>query len=209
MPSLHRMDLIEPDLRPLLAPDERIGTLEVIASALVGADRLEAPAASSPGQAQELTGWRRVAGGTLGAGLGLATGLGPMIGGNALDAAAEGIGGVSASGGAGSWAARADAAVRRAGHARMLVTDRRLLLLDQTGSGMRDNPAEPGRRRVATDFAVLLDVPRASLASARPASKALQRGRLELLFSDGSTIAVMTGVLSTSPARRILSALAG
>lgn len=101
------------------------------------------------------------------------------------------IGGVAAAGHVGSYAHRLSAALSgKIGYA--VVTDRRLLLASQTPRG---------------EFEELESVPRQAVLSARRAGRIFQRGRVLLDFVDLSQIALMTGILSTGPANRLVSAL--
>lgn len=117
---------------------------------------------------------------------------GDLIGGDAdLDGL---IGGVSAAGHAGSCAARLAAALTAArGSTYCVVTGRRLIL------------AEHGDPR----FGELLSLPLTAVLGARRAGRFLQRGRVVIDFVDLSQVALMTGMLFTGAADRLVTAIRG
>jgi hypothetical protein len=106
------------------------------------------------------------------------------------------LGGLSGVGGAASLAGRMWRAGRHHdGSAYYAVTERRLLLLGTTRPG-------------AGDYHILVEVPRAEVASAARRGKLLfQRGRVEVRFTDGSMKAWTTATLSTGRARSLVAAL--
>lgn len=103
------------------------------------------------------------------------------------------IGGVAAAGHVGSVAHRLSSALRtRANYC--LVTDRRLLFVEHKVDGQCVEVAA---------------VPRQAVIRARRAGKFMQRGRVVLDFIDLSQLALMTGMLFTGPANRLVAALSG
>lgn len=103
------------------------------------------------------------------------------------------IGGVAAAGHVGSVAHRLSSALRtRANYC--LVTDRRMLFVEHKVDGQCFEVAA---------------VPRQAVIRARRAGKFMQRGRVVLDFVDLSQLALMTGMLSTRPANRLVAALSG
>lgn len=104
------------------------------------------------------------------------------------------IGGVSAAGHVGSCAHRLSAALgSRAGYC--IVTDRRLVLAEHKLS--------------ANSFVELASLPRQAVLQAHRAGKVMQRGRVVLDFIDLSQLALMTGILFTGAADRLVGSLAG
>jgi hypothetical protein len=106
----------------------------------------------------------------------------------------EVIGGISAAGHVGSVAHRLAAALKgRTPYC--VVTDRRLVF------------AELSHRDSA--FTEVTSIPRVAVLAARREGKFLQRGRVVMDFVDLSRIALMTGMLFTGAANRLVSALNG
>ncbi len=108
------------------------------------------------------------------------------------------LGGPTGEGGAGSAAGRLWRAARaHDGAPCYAVTDQRLLLL---GEG------RPG----SGDFRIIFELPRAAVASASRRGKLLlQRGRVEVRFTDGSMKAWTPGMLFAARARSLVTALNG
>lgn len=108
--------------------------------------------------------------------------------------------GVSASGRVGSWAAQLSAVINDPEHSSYcVVTDQRLIIADwQTHTDRPDSP---------TSFTELISVPRNAVFRARRQGRFLQRGRVVLDFADLSQLALMTGILFTSAATRLVRAL--
>jgi len=75
------------------------------------------------------------------------------------------------------------------------VTDRRLLLLAARGVG------------ASRTFQIVFDLPRSEVSGAARRGRPLQRGRVEVRFTDGSTKAWTTGMLSAGRARSLVTAL--
>ena len=73
----------------------------------------------------------------------------------------------------------------------LLVTDRRLLAVTQQGDAFR----------------TLWQAPRPEVIAAAPAPRLGQMGRVRLVLSDGSGLAVVLGLIFRSRARRFLAAL--
>lgn len=124
------------------------------------------------------------------------------------------LGGTTFTGAPGSWADRVRRAIERdlwsadVTSPRLAVTTRRVLLVAEGAQTLGRDPAT-GRGTWDAETTVLLDVPRAAVRSARNRARPLAAGRLVLGFDDGSTAALMCGVLSPRPARRLVAALAG
>ncbi|MDQ2750266.1 MAG: hypothetical protein M3Y44_12195 [Actinomycetota bacterium] len=91
---------------------------------------------------------------------------------------------------------------------KLVLTDRRLLVVEGGKSSWIEDPNRPGKRKLAGEYRALADFPRGSLVAARRKGRLGARGRVELYFDDGSMVALMTGILLTAPARRILRTLA-
>jgi hypothetical protein len=107
------------------------------------------------------------------------------------------LGGISGEGGPESAAGRLWRAGKGDGSRYYAVTDRRLLLLAQAAIG-------------SGEYTIVFDLPRTAVASARRRGKLmLQRGRVEVRFTDGSMKAWTTGLLSTARARSLVAALSG
>jgi hypothetical protein len=112
------------------------------------------------------------------------------------------MGGISGEGGPESVAGRFWRAMKRPsdGLEYIAVTGRRLLVLSMATSG----EATSGDQQ----FRIVFEVPRSAVASARRAGKLLlQRGRVEVRFTDGSMKAFTTAMLSTARARSLVAAL--
>jgi hypothetical protein len=106
------------------------------------------------------------------------------------------MGGVAGEGAPGSMAGRMWRAVTsvKGGALYCAVTNQRLLVVAHD---------------LASDkFAIIFDVPRSAVQSAiRKGKLLLQRGRVELRFTDGSMKAFTTGMLSTARARSLVATL--
>ena len=64
-------------------------------------------------------------------------------------------------------------------------------------------------RRIGTDrFTLVAEAPRNDVVQARRRSRPFQRGRVVIGFTDGSRLAVDTGILLAGQARRLVAALA-
>ncbi|WP_139977931.1 hypothetical protein [Nocardioides litoris] len=123
------------------------------------------------------------------------------------------LGGITSSGSPGSWADR----LRRAidddlwstdlTSSRLAVTTHRVLLVAEGAQTLGTDPAT-GRGTWDAATRVRLELPRSAVLSARNRPRPLMAGRLVLAFDDGSTSALMCGMLSPRPARRLLAALA-
>ena len=101
------------------------------------------------------------------------------------------IGGVSATGHVGSWAHQLSSALGSR-TAYCVVSNRRLLFAEQKVNG---------------PFAELASLPRQAVVRAHRAGKIMQRGRVLLDFADLSQLALMTGILSTGPADKLVSTI--
>jgi hypothetical protein len=102
------------------------------------------------------------------------------------------VSGISLVGWTGCAAVELREAVERApGSADLMVTDRRILVTTRS-------------RR--TD--VLRSWPRSFLRSVTRRPRLVQRGRIMLVHADGSALALMTGIVSASPAQRLEAAVA-
>ncbi len=104
------------------------------------------------------------------------------------------LGGTAASGHVGSWAAQWVAVTRSRTMLKLLVTNRRLLVLEQM-------------TRANDPFELVFAMPRAAVLEARREGKFLQRGRVVLDFADLSQLALMTGMFDTKPADGVINAL--
>jgi hypothetical protein len=97
---------------------------------------------------------------------------------------------------AGQWWRAAKNSPENMDHVEYGVTDRRLLLLTN--------------RVNSNEYKVIFSVPRGEVASAQHRGKLLlQRGRVEVRFTDGSMVAFITGMLMTGRARALVAALSG
>jgi hypothetical protein len=106
------------------------------------------------------------------------------------------MGGVAGAGAPDSMAGRMWRAVKKVGGGALYcaVTDQRLLVVAHDLASDR--------------FAIVFDVPRSAVRSAiRKGKLLLQRGRIELRFTDGSMKAFTTGMLSTARARSLVATL--
>jgi hypothetical protein len=108
--------------------------------------------------------------------------------------------GLPGSHGAGLHAALADADG-------ILVTDSHLVVLVGGTPAMVDDPTRPGRRTSSRPYRAAWTCPRGTVVAARRRGRLTGRGRVELYFDDRSMCAVMTGLVGTSGARRLLAAL--
>ncbi|MEV6349296.1 hypothetical protein [Actinoplanes sp. NPDC051851] len=104
------------------------------------------------------------------------------------------LGGVSVVGGPGSYAGRLWAYLDE-GLVFCVVTDRRLMLAV--------HELDPDH------FRFLTDVPVEAVERARMAGRFLQRGRVFVEFSDGSAVAIFTGVFFAARGRALVAALMG
>lgn len=125
----------------------------------------------------------------------LERGLGAITAGDLVDVDIDKLlGGVSATGHVGSCAHRLSAAMgSRIGYC--VVTDRRLVL---TSHDLSDNT-----------FTELGSVPRQAVVRAYRAGTFMQRGRVILDFIDLSALALMTGILFTGSADKLVASLSG
>lgn len=107
------------------------------------------------------------------------------------------LGGVNASGGVGSAAGKLVrlAASKREGLRYCLVTDRRMMVVESKGTSR----AEPYR--------CLFAVPRGAIGAARVQARGRSRGRVVIAFTDGSVIALHTGMFAATAARQLAAAL--
>jgi hypothetical protein len=105
------------------------------------------------------------------------------------------IGGISASGPAGSWARHLSTVLDDAGLPYCVVTPSRVVFADHDLK--------------TSSFTELVSMPRGAILHARRAGRFLQRGRVVLDFADLSTLALATGILFTGPARRLVAVLDG
>ncbi|MVA76397.1 hypothetical protein GC722_10230 [Auraticoccus sp. F435] len=106
-----------------------------------------------------------------------------------LERADQLVTGTSLLGWPGCRAQQLAAAVRRTTQSQLLVTDRRLAVLD------------------TTDFTLLWDCPRADVLRVRRRGRLGQAGRVVLQLADGSALALVLGTLGTGRARRLVHAL--
>lgn len=91
----------------------------------------------------------------------------------------------------------------------LVVTERRLVVVAADSDlTPYDDPARPGQTRLGSRYQVLWSGLRPALVAARRRGSLVQRGRLELVFSDRSMCALTTGVLVAGGAKRTLAALA-
>jgi len=112
------------------------------------------------------------------------------------------LGGDVGEGDATSLAALVKAGLRDAS-VELAVTDRRLLLaVDGDEEVLPEGSSVPVRSKRATAA-----VPRRAVAGVRRRSRPLERGRIELLFVDGSRIVLTAGVVSARRATRLVDAL--
>lgn len=102
------------------------------------------------------------------------------------------LGGVAVSGDLGSWARRV---IDVRGAPRLLVTDRRLLLTKSSGSGKN------------VRFEVAFEIPRDAVQNVSREGRPLARGRVVIIFRDGSFIALKVGTWRTGPAARLVTAI--
>lgn len=114
------------------------------------------------------------------------------------------IGGASATGAADSVAAGWARAVESTTSQHVLVTDRRLLLAEEVDHPAGGRDGKGHKRRTITVHA---GIPRAAVAEVRHRPRPLLAGRLQVVFTDGSTVALTTGVVSWRPARRVVRAI--
>jgi hypothetical protein len=123
-------------------------------------------------------------------------GLGVLSGGDSIVRADPDklLGGTSVAGTTLSHAARLHRPLAKGDNLFCVVTDRRLILAD-------------ARSLYPASFRPLADVPVEAVARARRHGWFLQRGRVVLEFTDGSRLALFTGVLGTSRAHAIVDAL--
>lgn len=117
------------------------------------------------------------------------------------------LGGVALTGHASSVADRLGRALSSTqGALRLAVTTERVLLFSEGGTTFGTDPATGGATwDAATEL--LWEIPRTSVRSARVRARPLMAGRLVLLFADGSSAALMCGMLSGRAGRRLRAAL--
>ncbi|WP_137292548.1 hypothetical protein [Nocardioides dongxiaopingii] len=89
----------------------------------------------------------------------------------------------------------------------ILVTDAHLVVLVGGSPTTVDDPARPGRQVSSRPYRSAWTCPRGAVVAARRRARLTGRGRVELYFDDRSMCAVMTGLVGTSGARRLLAAL--
>jgi hypothetical protein len=105
----------------------------------------------------------------------------------------EKLAGTSVAGRPGSLAVRLADGTRHGVSQFGVVTERRFVVV----------------RRVATDrFTLVVEAPRGDVVQARRRARPLQRGRVVIGFTDGSQLAVDTGILLSGQAKRLVAALA-
>ncbi len=114
------------------------------------------------------------------------------------------LSGVALTGAAGSLAAGLGAHLDREGMARVAVTTGRLVLVR---AQLVTVTGADGRKVVEEQTTALWSTPRHTIRSATHRPRPLMASRLVLEFVDGSTAALMCGVLSPRPARRLRAAL--
>ena len=102
------------------------------------------------------------------------------------------LGGTSVAGRPGSLAVRLADGTRHGVSQFGVVTARRFVVV----------------RRIATDrFTLVVEAPRGDVVRVRRRSRPFQRGRVVIDFTDGSQLAVHTGILLTAQANRLVAAL--
>ncbi len=117
------------------------------------------------------------------------------------------VGGVAATGGINSVAAHWMAALQASKlFPRLLVTDRRVLLLDEGKSSMRPDPAT-GRNVIDNEITVLLAMPRTIITAVSHQPRPFAFGRAQVRFGDGSQVALMMGILSWRKVSQLRRAL--
>jgi len=115
------------------------------------------------------------------------------------------VGGVARQGAPGSMGAQLADALEHADG--LLLTDRRLLAVAAGKREMVDDPERSGRKRFSTDYRTIWAVGLGELVAARRAGRTNGLGRVELYFRDRSMAGVVTGVLTTGAAKRLLTAI--
>lgn len=193
----------DPGLLALLEPGEAVvAVLPQVDRALTGVERISEPPPPAEPEGRPLGPLGSVAGAAVVVG---AAALAPTGWGGG-DLPLRLLGGTSVAGDRGSLAVRlfdALGAVRAA--RRAVVTDRRLLFVEERSATWAKD--DSGTRVRSAHYLLTAAVPLSALVSARRRGRPGARGRVELHFRDGSMLALMTGVLSTRPARRLLAAL--
>jgi hypothetical protein len=193
MASLTGLSTMPASAKGLLQPDETALAYEIVQLAW-GENRI--------GRAGEVTG---VTGVDLNP-INLATG----VGGVQWDAgfAQRKLGGISLTGSTSSVAASLGAQLHSASSTRLAVTTARLVLFRRLSSGMELDP-ELGRKVPQESVEAVWSVGRSAVRSAQRRARPFMAGRAVIEFADGSTVALMCGMVSPRAANRLCAALMG
>lgn len=196
--------MTEPQLLTMLGPGERLLATASVGPAMSGVERIIESPPPPPPPHQPASGAERV---VLGAAFVAAAAIAPT-GRSGGDLPTRLLGGTRVLGAPTSAGVSLFRTLVGGSAPKLVLTDRRLLVVAGGKSSWIDDPDRPGKRKLVGEYRPLADVPRGSLVAARRKGRLGARGRIELYFGDGSMVAVMTGILLTGPARRILRTLA-